>query len=170
MTAKGEVKLSLATLADTKELFRLRVDSFRSTYSSSLSPELLNAFISAYSPTELGIAIKDEQVTVSECGGCIAGYLWIAQNRGKEIVVSDRFYGKWIGRKLLVEGVRILLDSNDGDIEISAVPKTVNFYRRFGFETVRNITVRQNGTGIEIPLVRMKLTQVRGRKLISKDQ
>jgi len=159
MSIEASVALRTADSSETEALYKMRANSFETSYKSSMSPAVLNALMWGYSPSEFALAVQSHQIFVADIQGEIAGFVWIDATHGKELVVSPKHYGSGVARTLLVEGVRILLERTTGAIEIYATPNTVNWYKRFGFDPVESVTVQHQQSDTRIPLEKMILNR-----------
>jgi len=157
MSSKVGLGLRAAKTSEAEALYKMRAQSFEALYKSSTSPDVLNALMWGYSPSEFALAVDNKEMWVAEIQGDIAGFVWIDATHGKELVVNPDHYGSGVARALLVRAIRILLERNTGEIEIYATPQTAKWYKRFAFKPVTSMTVRHSELGVLIPLEKMIL-------------
>ena len=158
-----------ASSSETEALYALRARSFELSCRADYSPGALQTLMWGYDPVEFASAIEAGNITVLEMNSRIAGYVWIERTYGKELVVDPAFWGKGAGKKLLLEGIRILTSQSSDDIEIFATLNAINFYRRYGFTPGERIEVAHRTTQQKLFLQTMDLTYGKAGKLLAPD-
>lgn len=88
-------------------------------------------------------------------GGLVLGFVGVLNRKIEMLFLDPQYFGQGLGRRLLDFAVEELgadqLDVNDQNV------KAVEFYKKFGFETVERTD--KDDQGRNYPLLRMKLVK-----------
>lgn len=102
------------------------------------------------------INFNDFQVFCSVYENTVMGFIGVADKKVEMLFIDPKYFGKGIGKKLLIFAVDEL---NADEVDVNEQnTKAIKFYQKFGFETFERTD--KDDQGRNYPLLRMRLAAV----------